>query len=125
MSLVYLGVLIGILIGSSWLEIVVRTRVLRRWRRLLLALLPGVILFIGWDLYAIAAGHWTFDPERTSGVILPGDLPLEEALFFLIVPYAGILTLEAVRAVRGWPAGDEAPAGAPAAAPAGAGGVES
>ncbi len=103
----YLAVLLFILVGSAWLEIVLRTRVLRRWRRLLLAVAPGLVVFIGWDLYAIAAGHWTFDPARVVGVTLPGGVPLEEALFFLIVPLAGLLTFEAARSVTRWPAGDE------------------
>lgn len=104
----YAGVLAFIVIGSGWLEILLRTRVLRRWRRWLLALVPGVVLFIAWDLYAIAAGHWSFAEDLVLGVVLPGGIPLEEALFFLIVPTAALLTFEAVRAVEGWPAGDEA-----------------
>jgi len=36
-----------------------------------------------------------------------GNLPMEELLFFIVVPVAGILSLEAVRAVRRWPVGDE------------------
>ena len=43
---------------------------------------------------------------RPRGVVL-GDLPLEELLFFLVVPVCAVLTLEAVRAVKGWPVGDE------------------
>lgn len=105
----YAAVLLFILLGSGWLEIVLRTRLLPRWRRLLLALVPGAIIFIAWDLYAIAAGHWSFAEDLLLGVGLPGGMPLEEALFFLVVPTAGLLTFEAVRAVKGWPAGDEAP----------------
>jgi hypothetical protein len=36
-------------------------------------------------------------------VTLPGGLPLEEVLFFLVVPTASLLALEAVHLVRGWP----------------------
>jgi lycopene cyclase domain-containing protein len=104
----YLGVLAFILAGTGWLEVVLRTRVLRRWRRLLLSLLPVVVLFVVWDLYAIAQEHWTFDAAATTGVRLPGGLPLEELAFFVVVPVAAILTFEAVRSVKGWPAGDEA-----------------
>ncbi len=107
----YAAVLGLIVLGSGWLEVVLRTRVLTRWRRWLLALLPAAALYIGWDLYAIAAGHWSFDEGSVTGVVLPGGIPLEEALFFLVVPTAGLLTFEAVRAVRGWPAGDEAEGG--------------
>jgi lycopene cyclase domain-containing protein len=105
----YVGVLAFIVVGTAWLELVLRTRVYARWRRLLLSLAPVLVLFVGWDLYAIASGHWTFDPERTTGVLFPGGLPLDEVLFFLVVPIAGVLTLEAVRAVKRWEVGDEPP----------------
>jgi hypothetical protein len=39
--------------------------------------------------------------------VLPGHLPVEEVLFFLVVPTCAIATLEAVRVVRHWPVGDE------------------
>jgi lycopene cyclase domain-containing protein len=105
----YVAVLVFIVVGTAWLELVLRTRVYARWRRLLLSLAPVVVLFVAWDLYAIASGHWTFDPERTTGVLFPGGLPLDEVLFFLVVPIAGVLTLEAVRAVKRWEVGDEPP----------------
>lgn len=103
----YLAVLAGCLACALWLEPVLRVDVLRRWRRLVLTLLPVMAVFVLWDLAAIAAGHWTFDPGQTTGVLLPGALPLEEVLFFVVVPTCAILGFEAVRAVRGWPAGDE------------------
>jgi len=105
----YLGVLVFVLVGTAWLEVLLRTRVYRRWRRLLLTLLPVVAVFVAWDIYAIASGHWTFDPERTTGVILAGDLPLDELLFFIVIPIAALLTLEAVRSVKRWEVGDEPP----------------
>lgn len=105
--LTYLGVLAFILIGTGWLEVVLRTRVYARWRRLLLTLLPVVAVFVVWDLYAIAAGHWWFDPEQTTGIVFPGGIPIEEILFFIVVPLAALLTLEAVRSVKRWQVGDE------------------
>lgn len=109
--LAYVGVLVLVVLGSTWLEVVLRTRVYARWRRLLATLVPVVVVFCAWDLYAIAQGHWTFDPQRTTGVLLPGRLPLDEVLFFVVVPVAALLTLEAVRSVTRWEVGDE-PAGA-------------
>jgi lycopene cyclase domain-containing protein len=104
--LTYLGVLLLVVVGSAWLEIGLRTRVLRRWRRLLATLVPVAALFYVWDYLAIRRGHWTFDPALVTGIVLPGGIPLEELLFFLVVPYAAVLTLEAVRAVRGWDVGE-------------------
>jgi len=106
--LTYLAVLAGCLVGAIWLEVVVRTRVLRRWRRLLLALVPVVAVFLAWDAYAVARGHWSFDPAQTTGVVVVAGVPLEEVLFFVVVPLCAVLAFEAVRAVRGWPVGDGA-----------------
>ena len=102
--LAYLFVLAGCLVAAIWLEPVLKVNVLRRWRRLLLTLLPVVVAFVLWDLGAIAAGHWTFDPEQTTGVLFPGGLPLDEVLFFVVVPVCAVLGFEAVRAVLRRPA---------------------
>jgi lycopene cyclase domain-containing protein len=105
--LAYLFVLAGCLAAALWLEPVLRVNVLRRWRRLLLTLLPVVVVFVLWDLAAIAAGHWSFDPEQTTGILLPGGLPIDEVLFFVAVPICAVLGFEATRAVLRRPAGDE------------------
>lgn len=106
-KLAYLGVLAFILLATAWLEVVLRTRVYQRWRRLALTLVVPVVVFVIWDLYAIAAGHWDFNKDATTGVLLPGALPIEEFLFFLVIPVASVLSLEAVRSVKRWPVGDE------------------
>lgn len=105
--LAYLAMLAFCLVGTLPLELWLGVRVYRQWRRLLLTLAPVVVLFLGWDLYAVAAGHWRFDPAQTVGVVLPGGLPMEELLFFLVIPTCSVLALEAVRRVRGWPIEDE------------------
>jgi lycopene cyclase domain-containing protein len=103
----YVAVLGFVLIGCLWLELALRTRVLVRTRRLLASMVVPVLIFYAWDAYAVASGHWTFDPGRILGIRLPGGVPIDEVLFFLVIPLASILTLEAVRSVRGWKAGDE------------------
>ena len=99
--LTYLAVLAGCLAGALWLEPALRVGVLRQWRRLLLTLAPVVVIFVAWDLLAIAAGHWSFDPAQTTGVVFPGGLPLDELLFFVVVPICAVLGFEAVRKVLG------------------------
>ena len=102
----YLLVLLGCLVGTAPLELVLGTRVYARWRRLGLTLLPVVAVFTLWDVLAIRAGHWGYDPRQTTGIRF-GNVPLEELLFFLVVPTCSILSMEAVRVVRGWQVGDE------------------
>ncbi len=109
MHAAYLIVLAACLLGTLPLEVVLRTRVYRRPLRLLLTLLPVLGVFVTWDVYAIARHHWGYDQRQILDVLLPGRLPLEELLFFLVIPVCAILTLEAVRAVKGWPVGDEPP----------------
>jgi lycopene cyclase domain-containing protein len=110
--LTYVAILAFVMVGCLWLEVALRTRVLRRWRRLVLSILPVVLVFFAWDAYAVAQGHWSFDVERILGVYVPGSVPLDEILFFVAIPIASILTLEAVRSVNGhWRVGDEAPLG--------------
>jgi lycopene cyclase domain-containing protein len=96
---VYVAVLGGSLAGALWLEPVLRVGVMRQWRRLLLTLVPVAIVFVAWDLAAIAAGHWSYDDSQTLSIRLPGGLPLEEVLFFLVVPLCAVLAFEAVRTV--------------------------
>jgi lycopene cyclase domain-containing protein len=100
--LAYLGVLLVVVVGSGWLEPSLGLAVWRRPLRLLLTLAPVMVVFYAWDVYAVAHGQWTFDAARVIGLRLPGRIPLEELLFFVVVPVASVLTLEAVRRVRGW-----------------------
>jgi lycopene cyclase domain-containing protein len=95
----YLTVLVGCLVAALWLEPVLRVGVLRQWRRLLLTVAAVGVIFVAWDVAAIAAGHWWFDHGQVLGVWLPGGAPLEELLFFLVVPLCSVLGFEAVRTV--------------------------
>jgi lycopene cyclase domain-containing protein len=105
--LTYLLVLAGCLVAAAPLEFVLGLRIRAQWLRLLLTLAPVLVVFVAWDCYAIARHHWSYDRAQTSGVLLPGRLPLEELLFFLVIPVCAVLTIEAVRKVTGWTLGDE------------------
>ena len=101
----YAALLVGCLVVTAPLEVFLRVRVYARWRRFLLAVLPEFVVFIAWVLYAIDQGHWEYSPERTLGIRLPGGIPVEEVLFFVVVPLCSVLALEAVRRVTRWDAG--------------------
>lgn len=92
------------IIGSFWLELFLKVGVLKRIKRVMLAIAPISFLFIAWDAYAIRSGHWRFDQEQILGIYGPFGIPLEEYLFFTVVPIAAIMTIEAVRTVKkDWP----------------------
>lgn len=98
----YLALMAGCLLLTLPLEFWLRARVYRRPRRLVLAVVPVALVFVAWDLFAIRRDHWTFSPEFTSGVLLPGGIPLEEVVFFVVIPVCALLTYEAVGTVIAW-----------------------
>jgi len=104
----YVAMLIFTVAGSFWLEIFLKIGVLRRIKRVAMSIFPVAIFFLIWDAYAISKGHWYFDSKQILGVFGPFDIPLEEFLFFTVVPMAAIMTIEGVRTVKKhWKVGDE------------------
>jgi lycopene cyclase domain-containing protein len=97
----YLGLMAACLLITLPLELVFAARVYRRWQVLLKSLLPVVVVFAVWDVIAIARNHWTYDPRFVTGISL-GPLPIEELVFFLVIPVCALLSYEAVGTVIGW-----------------------
>lgn len=73
--------------------------VYRQPRRLARAVLPVAAVFLVWDAVAIGAEVWGYNCEYISGVHLPFGVPIEEVLFFLVIPVCGLLTYNAVTAI--------------------------
>ncbi len=94
----YLLLLVGCLLITLPLELVLEARVYARWKLMLLALVPTVLVFSVWDVAGIIRRHWTYNPEYITGVQL-WVMPLEELLFFIVIPICGLLTYEAVGTV--------------------------
>ena len=63
------------------------------------SVLPVAVVFLVWDAAAIRAGVWTYNPFYTTGIRLPGRVPIEEVLFFVVIPLCGLLTYNAVGAM--------------------------
>jgi len=66
------------------------------------AVLPVAAVFVVWDAIAIAAHVWTYNPSYITGFQLPGDMPIEEVLFFVVIPLCGLLTYNAVDTILTW-----------------------
>ncbi|MDT5129842.1 MAG: hypothetical protein QOH54_5486 [Mycobacterium sp.] len=91
----YLIVLAACLAITAPLE-VVGAGVYRQPWRMAGAVLPVAVVFIVWDALAIAAHVWTYNPRYLTDIELPGAIPLEELLFFIVIPICGLLTYSAV-----------------------------
>jgi lycopene cyclase domain-containing protein len=96
----YMAMICFTVCGSFWLEIALKVGVLRRIKRAFISIVPVGLVFVLWDAFAIHRGHWSFDGNQILGIFGPAGIPLEEFLFFLVVPMAAIMTIEAVRTVK-------------------------
>ncbi len=63
------------------------------------AVLPVAVVFLGWDAFAIAGHVWTYNPRYIVGIHVGFGIPLEELLFFIVIPLCGLLTYNAVTAM--------------------------
>lgn len=100
----YLAAMAACAASTLPLEWLPGVRVWRQPRRLAATL--GLVLppFIAWDILAINQGHWWFSEDRTTGWRVPGGVPVEELVFFVVIPICGLLTHAAVGAL--WPSLD-------------------
>ena len=61
----------------------------RQWKYIFPPLLAIAICYLAVDILFTQKGIWGFNPRYHSQIVLAG-LPIEEYLFFIIVPYASI-----------------------------------
>jgi lycopene cyclase domain-containing protein len=94
----YLLVLAACLTITLPLEIF-RPGVYRQAWRATRAVLPVAAVFVVWDEVAICAHVWRYNPAYITGVTIPFRMPIEEVLFFLVIPLCALLTYNAVSAL--------------------------
>lgn len=81
----YLGLELGWALPPLMLQLAFGADILWRHRRLVRwALIPPTLYLSLVDSLAIGAGTWTISPAQSLNIYLPGGLPLEEFIFFLL-----------------------------------------
>ena len=88
----YLFVLIFISICAVGVNFGFRLHITRSCRIFLATDAAVLLIYTAWDIYAVKHHNWSFDPQQIWGVNIGGTLPIEEILFFVIVPLMTILS---------------------------------
>ena len=73
-----------------------RIHFIGNWRALLAGIFVMMLVFIPWDVAFSSRGVWGFAPDYVSGLYLIG-LPIEEWLFFVVIPYCVMFSFEVIR----------------------------
>ncbi len=63
----------------------------KQWKYYLPAMVLAGLVFIAWDVLFTQMGVWGFNKDYITGIHLV-NLPLEEVLFFVCIPYACVFT---------------------------------
>ncbi len=97
MNNLYLYLDILTLAGPLLLSFDKKVAFYKSWKSLFWGIFTMMLIFIPWDVYFTNQGFWGFNPDYLCGVEIL-NLPIEEWLFFIVVPYACIFITACVDA---------------------------
>ena len=90
----YFSLLLGSIAVPLSLSFDRRLQFYKRWKFVLPSLIMVALVYILFDRIFTQKGVWGFNPDYISGIHLFG-LPMEEVLFFVVIPYASIFLHDA------------------------------
>ncbi len=98
----YLVVILFVALCALSVNYGFRLRIGSRWRQLLQTELMILAIYLSWDTWAIAKKSWFFDQHQIVNIDVLPKVPVEEFLFFLVVPIMIILSYQALLKLTGW-----------------------
>lgn len=93
---IYLTILAASLIGPLALSFDRKVAFRRKWKFLFPAMILPALFYILWDIYFTAKGVWSFNTDCITGYYI-ANLPVEEVLFFFVIPYCCMFIYECIR----------------------------
>jgi lycopene cyclase domain-containing protein len=91
-NLRYAYVLLFVAICALGVNFGFKLRFSKKFKLFLLTDSLILTVYLIWDFWAVSKGSWYFDTNQILGIMLFGRLPIEEVLFFIIVPLMTVLT---------------------------------
>mgnify|MGYP006267775881 CR=1 FL=1 len=104
LKLHYLMVLAFVFVCAVFIVFVFRVLDKRKLKIFLITDVCILIIYLIWDYWAITRGSWYFDQKQILNLLIFRKIPVEEILFFIIVPFVTVLTylsLQKLLAKRG------------------------
>jgi lycopene cyclase domain-containing protein len=92
----YLAIDLGSLIVPLLFSFHPKLLFYKKWAAFAISNLLVCLLFIPWDMYYTCLGVWGFNPDYLTGVYI-GNLPLEELLFFICIPFSSVYTYHCLK----------------------------
>ena len=92
----YFIILAAALAGPLALSFDKKVAFYKQWKYLFPAMLLPAAFYMVWDSYFTSIGIWQFNEKYITGLRL-GNLPIEEVLFFFVVPYCCVFIYTCIR----------------------------
>lgn len=95
---IYLTILAASLLGPFALSFDRKVGFRRKWKYALPAMVLPALFYIAWDIYFTHKGVWSFNESCVIGrPFYFLNLPIEEVLFFFVIPYCCLFIYECFR----------------------------
>ncbi|MFZ4769429.1 MAG: lycopene cyclase domain-containing protein [Ferruginibacter sp.] len=91
----YFIILAASLAGPLALSFDKKVAFFKKWKFLFPAMILPALFYIVWDSLFTSLGVWSFNPNYVTGIHIL-NLPLEEVLFFFVVPYCCMFIYECI-----------------------------
>ena len=95
----YSYVLVFVAACALFVNLTFKLRISSQWRTFIKVDAAILAIYLTWDAWAIHKNNWRFDSHQIFKGRLWGGIPIEEVLFFVIVPLMTILTYLALNKI--------------------------